>query len=73
MSKQVESIMGGASVLSRQEEAGPIKDWWLRRKAMKGNSTSFKSCNGFYKDGQCFRDRAAWRATKKRNKNLAKR
>jgi len=68
MSKQVESIMGGASVLSRQEEAGPIKDWWLKRKAMRSKSTSFKSCNGFYKDGNCYRNRAAWKATKKYKK-----
>jgi len=25
----------------------------------------WKSCNGFYKKGQCYRDRAAYKATKR--------
>tara|TARA_R100000734_G_C3274189_1_gene69379 strand:+ start:307 stop:663 length:357 start_codon:yes stop_codon:yes gene_type:complete len=29
---------------------------------------SFKYCNGFYKDGQCFRNRAAYREYKKHKK-----
>lgn len=47
---RVEGIMAGESVMP---EASPeAKPPW-------------KSCNGFYKNGQCYRDRAAYRAEKK--------
>jgi len=34
----------------------------------KKKDKSFKSCNGFYKDGQCYRNRKTYRETKKLNK-----
>ena len=33
----------------------------------------WKSCNGFYKNGQCYRNRAAYRAEKKLLKKRKKR
>ena len=34
----------------------------------RNKNKSFKSCNGFYKDGQCYRNRKAYREYKKHQK-----
>jgi hypothetical protein len=51
---RVEGIMAGESVMS---EASPEPTPEAR--------PPWKSCNGFYKKGQCYRDRAAYKATKR--------
>ena len=61
---KVEGIMAGEQVL----EFGPGDGIFKRGKGKKSSKKSFKSCTGFYKDGQCYRDRAAYRATKKYKK-----
>jgi len=61
---KVEGIMAGEQVL----EFGPGDGIFKRKKGGKKSGKSFKSCSGFYKDGQCYRDRASYRATKKYKK-----
>ena len=55
---RVEGIMAGESVMS---EASPEPSPEPTPEA----KPPWKSCNGFYKKGQCYRNRAAWKATKK--------
>ena len=51
---RVEGIMAGESVML---EANP--------EPTPGAKPPWKSCNGFYKNGQCYRNRAAYKAEKK--------
>ena len=51
---RVEGIMAGEGVMS---EVSP--------EPTTEASPPWKSCNGFYKNGQCYRNRSAYRAEKK--------
>ncbi len=54
---------------------GPLKEMGLISEEQSldfgpgDRKKSFKSCNGFYKNGQCYRDRAAYREQKRWNKS----
>lgn len=69
---RMDAVAAGEQSLDFESEGGIFGIGGGGGGKKKKKNKSFKSCNGFYKNGQCYRNRAAYREEKKFNKRRNK-